>query len=164
MPAPAGDEVGIGQCAQDAGVAQDVEDGIGDAFRCRLVELRVAAYLVAKIDDVAQHGEEVFLDALDHLAVDEGAGGRAGDVELDAALAVDQADVEGLVAFEQFLAVVGLVAAVQHGKRAVPQEFVQTAVAAVEKAGGFGAREYVHPAGGGDLGVDDVVSHGGCFV
>jgi hypothetical protein len=79
-----------------------VEHGVGDAFRAVQVELRIVRHLVADEDDVAQHGEQMLVDALDHLAVDEGDGRRTLDVELDAALALDDGDIERLISLQQF--------------------------------------------------------------
>ncbi len=52
------------------------------------------------VDDVAQHREQVLLDAADHLAVDEGAGRRVLHLELDAPGLAHDAQLEVLVALE----------------------------------------------------------------
>jgi hypothetical protein len=46
------------------------------------------------------------VNSLDHLAIDEGNGWRAANIELDAALALDDRNIEGAVSLEEFLAVV----------------------------------------------------------
>ena len=56
-------------------VAQDVEHGVGDARRVVQVEAVAVEDLVVDVDHVAQHREQLFLDAADHLAVDEGLAG-----------------------------------------------------------------------------------------
>jgi hypothetical protein len=53
------------------------------------VEARIVGDLEVHVDDIAQHREQVLVDTLDHLAVDEGVRRRAADIELDAALALD---------------------------------------------------------------------------
>ena len=84
MAAPADDQVRPHLEVQQARIAQDVEHGVGDV--CGFVEIEAAALddLVRDEHDVAQHGEQVLLDAADHLAVDEGRRGRVADLELDA--------------------------------------------------------------------------------
>src|SRR5438445_13019720 len=106
MPTPAHHQMRIAERSKHIGVAQNVEYRIGDSFGRVGVELRVAVDLVADKNHIAQHGEQMLLDALDHLAVDEGAGRRTLDVEFDAALALDDADVKSLIALQQLLAVV----------------------------------------------------------
>jgi hypothetical protein len=56
------------------------------------------------------------MDALDHLAVDESAGRRSLDVELDAALALNNADIKRFVAFQKFLAVIQAATAIENSK------------------------------------------------
>ena len=60
----------------------------------------------------------------------------------------------------EFLAVVHLAAAVEHRQRAVAEEPVQAAVAAVEEHGGFGAGEDFEGANRGNFGVDEIGGHG----
>ena len=124
VPAPAHDEVRIALRLDHVGVAQDVEDGVRDALGAREVEARIVRHLEVHVDDVAQDREQVLVDTLDHLAVHEGVGRRAADVELDAAFTLDDLDVEVLVAFEQLLAVVDRTAGVEHRQRAFAEDLV----------------------------------------
>ena len=164
MPAPAHHQVRLVHRLQDAGIAQDVEHRVGKAFRAPEIELRVAADLVVHIDDIAQYGDQMLLDALDHLAVYKRTGRRCRDVELDAALPLEDADIEGFVAFQQLLAVIQLVAAVEHRQRTVAVQLVQAAMALVGQLGRFAPGKHFQTTGGGDLCVDDFVFHGGALV
>ena len=80
MPSPANHETGIGRRLQRAGVAQNVEHRIGNAFRACLVEFRVAADFVTEIDNVAQNRKQVLLNASNHLSVNESACRCAGNL------------------------------------------------------------------------------------
>ena len=80
----------------------------------------------------------MLVDAADHLVVDECAGRRALDIELDAAFALDDVDIERWIPFQQFLAVVEVIAAIQHGQRAIAENLVQAAVAGVQQLEDFG--------------------------
>jgi hypothetical protein len=159
MPAPADDQIGIFHRLQDAGVAQDVEDGVGHGLRRSRVEARIAANFVPDVDNVAQDGEKMLADTGDHFPVAKGTGRRALDVPLDAALTPQQADGETLVTFQQFLAVVEFVAAIEHCQRAIAEERVQPALTAIEQAGDFGAGEDFQRTAGGNLGINNVVGH-----
>jgi hypothetical protein len=64
------------------------------------------------------------MNPFDHFAVDKGLGRRAFDVELNAAFTLDDADVERLVALQQFLAVIEAAATIEYGKRAVTEDVV----------------------------------------
>ena len=66
----------------------------------------------------------MFIDALDHLAVDEGTGRRTFYRQFDAPLFLDDADIEGLVTIQQFLAVIQRIAAIQHGERTIAKDVV----------------------------------------
>ena len=160
VAAPAHDEVRIALRLEHVGVAQDVEDGVRDAFRSREVEARVVRHLEIHVDDVAQDREQVLVDPLDHLALDEGVGGRAADIELDAAFALDDLDVEILVPFEQFLAVVDRTAGVQYRQRAFAEDLVQPALARIEELGHLGLRQDLQPSFRGNQRIDNVVIHG----
>ena len=79
------------------------------------------------VENVAQHREQVLLDAADHAAVDERAGRRVAQLELDAPGLAGDADVEIRVPLEDRARIVGFAAAVQHGKRAAAVEIVEAA-------------------------------------
>jgi hypothetical protein len=112
---------------QYAGVAQDVEYRVGDAFVLTQVEFRIVGDLVADENDVPQHRKQVLMDALDHFAVDEGDRRCALDVQLDAAFALHDADVKRLIPFQQFLPIVDRAAAVEHGQCAIAEDVIEAA-------------------------------------
>ena len=74
----------------------------------RQVEAAALDDLVRDVHDVAQHREQMLLDAADHLAVDERRGRRVVDLELDAPGLAHDLDVEVAVAVEDLLGVVGV--------------------------------------------------------
>ena len=105
------------------------------------------------------------MDTLDHPAVDEGTGRSAADVELDSAFALDDADVEVFVAFEQLLAVVERVAAIEHRQRTAAEDFEQAVPALVQQSADLRAGEDFQTAFGRDLGVDEIWEmHGVSFL
>ena len=161
VAAPAHDDVGPHARLQHAGVAQDVVHRVGDALRTREVEAAVLVDLVVDVEDVAQHREQVFLDAADHLAVDEGRGRRVAQLELDAPGLAHDADVEVVVALEDRLRVVGLAAGVQHGERAAAIERVEAALRGVEQPVDLLLRQVLEAAGRRDPGVDEASGSSG---
>jgi len=154
MAAPAHDQIGIDLRAQDVGIAQDVEHGIGHTAGLGQIEAPAALDLGRDIDHVAQHREQVILDPADHLAVDEGLGRRVGELDLDPALALEHADVEALGAFQNHLAVIDLGARVEHGERAPPQQIVHTGLAGIAQTIDLILRQQLETALGGDARVD----------
>jgi len=160
VAAPAHHQVGRLQGAQHIGIAQDVKHRVGDARGGGQVEFRVAADFVGGVDHVAQHRKQVLGDALDHLAIDKSARRRALQVELDAALALDDGDGKRLVALEQRLAIVAVTARIEHCQRATAQQSVQTALAGIEQFADFGGGKDFEAPFRRDLGVDNGVFHG----
>ena len=110
-----------------------MENRLRNAIRRLRPKARVAADFLVNENDVAQHREQMFLDADNHLAIDKGGGRRIDDVELDAARTLNDADIEGAVAFQQLLGVVEFVAGVEHGQRAVAVKLVQGAMPAIKE-------------------------------
>ena len=84
VAAPADDDVGPHPRPQHARVAQDAIDGVGDALRLLQVDAAVLVDLAVDVQDVAQHREQVLLDAADHAAIDEGPGRGVAQFELHA--------------------------------------------------------------------------------
>ena len=121
------------------------------------VEIEPAAVddLVRDEHHVAQHGEQVLLDAADHLAIDEGRGRRVVDLELDAPGLAHDLDFEVAVAVEDLLGVVGVGAAVEHGQRALAEQRIQAALARVEQLADLGLGEILEAAARTDAGVDE---------
>ena len=108
MTTPAHDQIGTSLVIENASVAQDVIDGVGDRVRFVHVEPVVAEDRIVDVDDVAQHREQVFLHAAKHLPVDERTRRRVANFELDPPGLTAQADVEILVAIEDVADVIGL--------------------------------------------------------
>ncbi len=159
VTAPADDDVGFVFRAQDFGVAQDLEDEVGDVFGTfRVVPAGGGQYGVG-VDDVAQHGEQVLADAADHLAVDEGAGRGVVEFDLDAARLLQQGQVEVLVGLHDGLAVVADGPAVEHGQRALAEQAVEAAFAVVLELVHLLAGEDLKTAFGGDARVYAVSGH-----
>ncbi len=69
----------------------------------------------------------MFLDAADHLAIDEGCRGSVVHLQLHAPGLAEDRYVEVLVAVEDFLGVVGVGAAVQDCEGAFAEQRVQAA-------------------------------------
>ena len=67
------------------------------------------------VEDVAQHREQVLLDAADHAPIHERGGRRIVQFELDAPRLAHDVDIEIGIAVEDRTGVVGLAAAVQDG-------------------------------------------------
>ena len=110
------------------------------------VEAAGADDFVGGVDDIAQHREQVLLDAADHLAVDEGGGRRVGDLQLDAPGVPHDLHVEVAIALEDLLGVVGVAAGIEHRQRAVAKQGVQPAVAGVEQLVDLGLRQVLEAA------------------
>ena len=131
VAAPADDEPRLLVRAHHARVAQDVEHGVRDPLRAREVEARVVQHVVVRVEQVAQHGEQVLADAADHLRADERDVGRVLELERDAAFVLHDGDAEVLVAAQDLPDVVVGRAGVQHGQRALAPELVEAAAARV---------------------------------
>ena len=154
VPAPAHDDVRPHPRPQHAGVAQDAIDGVRDALRVLELDAAVLVDLAVDVQDVAQHREQVLLDAADHPAVDEGPGRGVAQLELHAPGLAHDADVEVVVALEDHARVVGLAAGVQHGERAATIGRVEAAPGRVEQSIHFLLRQVLEAAGRRDAGID----------
>ncbi len=110
------------------------------------VETLAAENGVVDVDDVAQHREQMFLDAADHRAVDEGARRRVLHFELDAPGLAAEPDLEILVAIEDGADVVGLQARAEHRQRAAAEQFVNPALPRAEQLLDFTLREIFQAA------------------
>src|SRR6185437_12524405 len=133
VAAPAHDQVRTGLVIEEAGVAQYVKNGVRDRGGVAQVETAARHDLVGDEDHVPEHGEEVLLDAADHLPVDEGAARGVVHLELDAPRMAHDTDIEVAVAVEDLLGVVGGGAAVQHRQRALAEERVEPALPGVQE-------------------------------
>ena len=124
MSAPAHHQIRIGHRTQNVSVTQDVEYRVGDAIGAAKIKIRGIVDLVTDIDNVAQNGEQVLPDTLYHAAIHEGAGWRTPELQFDATLFLNDSDVEGMVAFQQFLAIIHITATVEHRQRTVAKQRV----------------------------------------
>ncbi len=164
VAAPAHHQVGCHPGAQDAGVAQQAEHGVGDAG-AGVVGGRLFLRHVAHVDHVAQHGEQVLANAAHQLAVDEGLRRRVAHAQADAALHLQQLDLEVGEAFVHRARVVQRAAGVQHRQRAAAEQRLQAAVADVAQLGHLQLGEQVHAAHGRDGdGVAQLVAHGRMWI
>ena len=101
----------------------------------------------------------MFIDALDDLAVHKGTGRGVAELQLDAAFFLDDADIEGLVALQQFLAVIEVVAAVEHRERTVAEHRVQAALTGIEELADLGLGQNLQAAFRRDDGVNNILFH-----
>ncbi len=157
MTAPANDNIRRGYRLQNIGIAQNVEYRIGNPLRRHQVEFRIVTDFVADINNVAQYREQMFMNAFDHLAIDKGAGRRPLDVKLDAALALDNADLERVITFKQLLAVIHVIAAIENGQRAIAEYFIKSAEPGVMQFRDFALGENFKMPFRGDLRIDHVI-------
>src|SRR5882672_864557 len=155
VPAPAHHQVRPRLVVQQPRVTQHMEHGVGDRSGVRQIEAAAGDDLVGDEHHVAQHGEQVLLDAADHLTVDER--GRRGvlHLELHPPGVTHDADVEVAVTVEDLLGVVGGCTAVEHRQRAAAEQRVQTPLPGVQELVDFALREVLETAERTDAGVDE---------
>src|ERR1700682_5132893 len=110
-----------------------MEHSVGDGRGVAQIKTAARNDFVGDEYDVAQDCEKMFLDAVDHLAVDEG--GRRGIVhlQLDAPGLPDDLYLEVAVAIEDLLGVVGIGAAVQYRQCAFAEQRVQPPLPGIEE-------------------------------
>ncbi len=131
VPAPANDQVGPALVVEHARIAQDAEDRVRHAGRVAQVEAR--DNLVVRVHDVAQHGEQVFLDAADHLPVHKGAARRVVHLEFDAPGLAHDAQLEIPVSVEDKARIVDQRAGIQHRERTAPEQRIEAALSAIQQ-------------------------------
>ncbi len=153
VAAPAHHQIGAHPRLQQPGIAQDVEHRIGDVSRAGEIEARTGD-LGADVDHVAQHREQMFLHALDHLAVDERTRRRVLDVELQSPRTLHDAHVEVGVLLHHLQRIVGECAAIEDRQRATTKQRIQSAAAGIEQLLRFLLREDFETAARGDAGGD----------
>ncbi len=153
---PAHDQIRAIAYVQQTRVAQDMEHGVGDVRRIGEIEAAALDDVVRDEHHVAEHGEQVLLDAADHLAIDEGLGRRVMDVQTNAPGVPHDLDVEGGVAVEDFLGIVRVGAAVQDGERAFAEQRVEAALARVEQLADLGLREMFETSARANVCVDEL--------
>ncbi len=133
VPAPAHHQVGARLVVEQVRIAQHVEDRVGDGSGIVEIEAPALQDLVGDEHHVAQHREQVLLDAADHLPVDEGGRRCVLHLELHPVGVAHDADVEVAVAGEDFLGVVGGRPGVEHRQRAAAEQRVQPPLPGVEQ-------------------------------
>src|SRR5690554_6737086 len=124
MAAPADHQIRLFPGNQDPGVAQHVENQVGNAFRAALIQLGGVVEDAMGINDIPQHGEQVGLDPLDHLPVYKGLGRCIVDAQLDPAGLLDHFDIEIGIFLEHLRAVVRGGAGVEHRQGTAAEQFV----------------------------------------
>ena len=118
VTAPAHDHFRLQAGAQGAGVAQQVENVVGDALGTVQVDA-LAFQFVLGVDDIAQGAEEHFASAGDHFAINEGVGRSVQQFQADTAILLVNTDFEVLVGFENGLGIVDMGAGVEDGQGAL---------------------------------------------
>ena len=108
MATPADDQVGIGAGQDHLGVAQNGEHHVGDVSGVGQIDLAVGLELIGDIENVAQHREEVLLNAANDLAIDKGVLGGIEQFQLDPALTPDHMNIERFEALQDLLGAVGM--------------------------------------------------------
>ena len=108
-----------------------MEHGVRDPFGAREVEARAVQHVVVRVQQVAQHGEQVLANSANHLRSDERDVGRVLELERDAAFVLHDGDTEVLVAAQDLPNVVVGRARVQHGQRALAPQLVEPAAAGI---------------------------------
>jgi len=97
------------------------------------------------VDDVAHDREQQLVDAADDATVDERIRRRMDQLELDAAILLQDLDIKIRIALEQRPRIVAGRALRQHGQRAAAQQLVQATAAGVAQARDFVARKHIEP-------------------
>ena len=115
---------------------------------CGVVQLDAAVLvdLAVDVEDVAQHREQVLLDAADHPAVDERAAGALRSSSLTPQAWRTMRMSKSRVALEDRARVVGLAAGVQHRERAAAVQRVEAAARGVEQPVDLLLREVLEAA------------------
>src|ERR1700721_574669 len=98
----------------------------------------------------------MILQSPDHLAVDEGGGGRVLDLELDSPGAAHDAQVETSVFLEDGARIVGRAAGTQDRQGTLAEQGVQSALARIEKLGDFLLGKILEAPLRRDSGIDHV--------
>jgi hypothetical protein len=130
-----------------------MEHGIGEAGAAGQVEAAALLDLRGDVDHIAQHREQVLLDAIDHLPVDEGTRRRIGDFQADAPGMAHHAHLEIAVELEQLLGIVAVAAGVEHRQRALAEQRMDAAGIGVEQRVDLRLRQHLQAATRADAGI-----------
>lgn len=155
MAAPAHHDFRFYTRAQRAGVAQQVEDVVGQALGAVQVDA-LAVQLVLGVDDIAQGAEQHFPGAGDHLAIDESVGRGIEQFQAYATVLLVNTHFEVLVGVENGLGVIDMGAGIENGQGALAKEGVGTAGAGFAQLLHFPLGKGLQAALGANRGVDDV--------
>ena len=126
MPAPAHHEVGLDRL-QHPRVAQHAEHRVGDAGAGFELLRVLGAQLDRRVGQVTHGGEQQLGDAADDASVHERHRRRMVQVDADAAVLLQDLDVEIRIELARGARIVRCAAAGQHGQRATAQKFVHAA-------------------------------------
>ena len=111
--------------------------------------------VLVRVEEIAQHGEQVLAYAADHLLADERDVGRVLELEPDSAFVLDHGDLECLVAAQDLSDVIVRRARVQHRERALPPQLVEPTLARVAQLARFDSGEDLQAAFRGDKRIHD---------
>ncbi|SVJ62939.1 Uncharacterised protein [Klebsiella pneumoniae] len=153
MTAPADDDLRLDAGAQRTGVAQQLEDVVGEALGTVQVDV-LAVQPALGIDDVAQGAEQHLASTGDHLAIDEGVGRRVDQLQAHAAVLLVDTHLEVLVGVEDGLGVVAVGAGIEDRQGALAEQLVGLAVGGFAQLLHFALGEGFQRAFRTDRGVD----------
>jgi hypothetical protein len=156
VSAPAHHQVRPCLVVEQARVAQHVEHGVGNRGGVGEIETSAGDDLVGDEHHVAQHGEQVLLDAADHLPVDEGGRGGVLDLKLHPPGMTHDADLEIAVAVEDLLGVIGGGTGVENRQGAAPEQRVQPPLTGVEELVDLRLGKVLETAARPDARVDEL--------
>ena len=124
MSAPADHQAGRQVTTDHASIAQDAKYGVGDARPTAQVEMLLFHQFVIGENNIAQGGEQVAADALDHLAIDKGLGRAVVQLQFQAPGFRDDGDLEVTVKRIEFAGIVHIGAGVEYGQCASAEQLV----------------------------------------
>ena len=156
VAAPAYDEIRRTPGLENAGVADDVEDCVGNAGWFAEVEFMAAFDFRLDEDNITQSREQVVLDAGDHIPADEGARRCVGDCQADAARSLQDMDLEILVASENRFRIVAYAAGIEHRQSAPTKQFMVGAAICFMQLAHFELRQHLEAAGRADFQINCV--------
>ena len=126
VTAPAHHDLGVYAWAQGAGVAQKMEDVVGDAGR--RTQVNACTFQTAfGVDNVAQGAEQHLSGTGDHFAVDKGIGRRIQQFKANATVLLVNPDFEVLVGFKNGFGVVDVSTGVEDSQYALAEQCVTAA-------------------------------------
>ncbi|MNJ46410.1 hypothetical protein D3C77_415380 [compost metagenome] len=161
MTAPAHHHLRLHARAQGAGVAQQVEDVVGDALGAFQVDA-LAGQFAFGVDDVAQGAEQHLAGAGNHLTIDKGVGRRVEQLQAYTAILLVNTHLEVLVGFENGLGVVDMGAGVEDCQGALAEQGIQAAGTGFTQLLDFTLRQCFKAAFWAYGGIDDfTLGHSG---